>query len=156
VILAAQANRPHLMDMTLPQNHPMRRQGPNGPPIPPYDIAGWTLTLQMGVTALPITVKPAPDLLGALSAPVTKEILPPAPIATLAVAPAGGAYLLPTERNSSFTAVNRLLAAVFPSVAGRRRRASTEPIGRRGPSRSRRPRRPVKRSPLSPLICVCR
>ena len=114
MILAAQANRPQLMDMALPQNHPMRRQGPDGPPIPPYDIAGWTLTLQMGVTSVPITEKLTGDLLAALSDPAAKEILPPAPIATMAIAPAGGAYLLPTERNSSFAAVNRLLASGLP------------------------------------------
>ena len=113
VILASQANRPQLMDMVLPQNHPMRRQGPDGPPIPPYDIAGWTLTLQMGVTAVPMTVKPTGDIVSALRAPETKEILLPKPMSP-AAAPAGGSYLLPTERNSTFRAVNRLLAAGVP------------------------------------------
>lgn len=113
VILAAQANRPQLMDMVLPQNHPMRRQGPNGPPIPPYDIAGWTLTLQMGVTTIPMTVKPTAEIVGALRAPETKEISLPRP-ASLAAAPAGGSYLLPTERNITFRAVNRLLATGVP------------------------------------------
>jgi hypothetical protein len=113
VILSSQANRPQLMDMVLPQNHPMRRQGPNGPPIPPYDIAGWTLTLQMGVTTVPMTTKPTADLIGALNSPETKAIVLPRP-ASFAAALSGGSYLLPTERNTSFVAVNRLLAAKIP------------------------------------------
>ena len=45
----AQAFRPHVMDMFEPQDHPNDFPYPGGPPIPPYDIAGWTLALQMGV-----------------------------------------------------------------------------------------------------------
>lgn len=49
VIEAAQAYRPFLMDMMEPQNYPTRLQYPGGPPDPPYDLAGWTLPMQMGV-----------------------------------------------------------------------------------------------------------
>jgi len=37
------------MDMMEPQLYPDRRQFPGGPPITPYDLAGWTLPMQMGV-----------------------------------------------------------------------------------------------------------
>lgn len=50
VIKAGQAFRPFLMDMMEPQNYPTRLQYPGGPPDPPYDLAGWTLPMQMGVT----------------------------------------------------------------------------------------------------------
>lgn len=50
VIKAAQAYRPFVMDMMEPQNYPTRLQYPGGPPDPPYDLAGWTLPMQMGVT----------------------------------------------------------------------------------------------------------
>jgi hypothetical protein len=109
VLLAAQPNRPFLLDMFTPQNHPMLRRGPTGPPIPPYDIAGWTLAYQMGVETVPMASSPPPDLLAALGTPATAAITAPAPPA-LTKAPSGGAYLLPAERNASFTAANRLLA----------------------------------------------
>ncbi len=49
VVKTAQAFRPHVIDMFEPQNHPNDFQYPGGPPIAPYDNAGWTLALQMGI-----------------------------------------------------------------------------------------------------------
>ena len=49
VVKTAQPFRPHVLDMFEPQDHPNDFQYPGGPPIPPYDNAGWTLAYQMGV-----------------------------------------------------------------------------------------------------------
>jgi hypothetical protein len=49
-IKAGQAFRPFVLDLMEPQNYPTRLQYPGGPPDPPYDLAGWTLPMQMGVT----------------------------------------------------------------------------------------------------------
>lgn len=49
VVRADQAFRPHVLDMFEPQDHPHDFEYPGGPPIAPYDSAGWTLALQMGV-----------------------------------------------------------------------------------------------------------
>ena len=49
VVKTDQAFRPHVMDMFEPQQHPNDFEYPGGPPIPPYDNAGWTLAFQMGV-----------------------------------------------------------------------------------------------------------
>ena len=49
VVKTAQAFRPHVMDMFEPQDHPNDFLYPGGPPVPPYDSAGWTLAFQMGV-----------------------------------------------------------------------------------------------------------
>lgn len=49
IIKTAQAFRPHILDMFEPQDHPNDFKYVNGPPIPPYDNAGWTLAFQMGV-----------------------------------------------------------------------------------------------------------
>ncbi|MFM6926560.1 MAG: M14 metallopeptidase family protein, partial [Ferruginibacter sp.] len=49
IIKTNQAFRPHILDMFEPQDHPNDFQYPGGPPVPPYDAAGWTLAYQMGV-----------------------------------------------------------------------------------------------------------
>jgi hypothetical protein len=50
VILASQSFRAYVMDLMEPQEYPDRRLYPGGPPAPPYDISGWTLPMQMGIT----------------------------------------------------------------------------------------------------------
>jgi hypothetical protein len=49
LIYAAQAFRPHVVNLMEPRDYPEREQYPGGPPETPYDLAGWTLPLQMGV-----------------------------------------------------------------------------------------------------------
>ena len=49
VVMTAQAFRPHVLDMFEPQDHPNVIPYPGAAPTPPYDNAGWTLALQMGV-----------------------------------------------------------------------------------------------------------
>ncbi|MFI5384980.1 MAG: M14 metallopeptidase family protein [Fimbriimonadales bacterium] len=49
VVRCDQAFRPHVLDMFEPQDHPNDLAYPGGPPIPPYDAAGYTLAYQMGV-----------------------------------------------------------------------------------------------------------
>ena len=49
VVMAAQAYRPEIRDMFEPQDHPQDFEYPGGPPIKPYDVAGWTLAMQMGI-----------------------------------------------------------------------------------------------------------
>lgn len=49
IVKTKQAFRPHVLDMFEPQDHPNDFQYPGGPPVPPYDAAGWTLAYQMGV-----------------------------------------------------------------------------------------------------------
>jgi hypothetical protein len=49
VVLSSQAYRAHVLDMFEPQDHPNDFKYEGGPPIPPYDNAGYTLAYQMGV-----------------------------------------------------------------------------------------------------------
>ena len=49
VLPAAQPFRPYLVDLVEPQRYPELRSGPGAPQRRPYDIAGWTLSMQMGV-----------------------------------------------------------------------------------------------------------
>jgi hypothetical protein len=50
IVKTNQAFRPHVVDMFEPQDHPNDFLYPGGPPVRPYDAAGWTLAYQMGVT----------------------------------------------------------------------------------------------------------
>lgn len=105
VVKCDQAFRPHVLDMFEPQDHPNDFQYEGGPPIAPYDSAGWTLAYQMGVKF--------DRVLDALSGPFEK--LPfgvlETPPAGKVIGPASGGYLISHMVNDSFVLVNRLLKA---------------------------------------------
>ncbi len=103
VIKAAQAFRPHVLDMFEPQDHPNDIPYPGGPPTAPYDNAGWTLAYQMGIAFDRLVDTAGEGPLEVVSG------LQKAPAGKLA-GPAAG-YLLGHGMNDAFTAVNRLLAA---------------------------------------------
>jgi len=104
VVTAAQAFRPHVRDMFEPQDHPDDFQYPGAPPTPPYDNAGWTLAIQMGVEVDRILE----GFDGPFEPIESWNAEPPAG----AVADANGAagFLFSHEVNDAFTAVNRLQA----------------------------------------------
>lgn len=105
VLKAAQAFRPHVLDMFEAQDHPDDFAYPGGPPRPPYDSAGWTPAYTMGVAfdrildAFDGPFEVVPDV---IKAPAGKVTGGPG-------TPAG--YLLSGEVNDAFVAINRLLAA---------------------------------------------
>lgn len=49
IVKTDQAFRPHVIDLFEPQDHPNDFAYPGGPPIAPYDAAGWTLAYTMGL-----------------------------------------------------------------------------------------------------------
>ncbi len=51
VLLAAQPFRPYLVDLLEPQKYPEIKTGASGSTKKPYDVAGWTLSMNMGVQA---------------------------------------------------------------------------------------------------------
>ena len=103
VVRTAQAFRPHVLDMFEPQDHPNDFQYPGGPPIPPYDNAGWTLAYQMGIEF--------DRILGPFDGPfeMLTDVQAPSPGRVLLATGAAG-FLLSHETNDAFVAVNRLLA----------------------------------------------
>jgi hypothetical protein len=104
VVKSAQAFRPHVLDMFEPQDHPDDIPYPGGPPIRPYDNAGWTLAYQMGVRF--------DRLLDGFDGPFEKVSGQQKP-APGKVSDAGGSagFLMSHAPNDAFTAINRLLAA---------------------------------------------
>jgi hypothetical protein len=105
VVLTAQAFRPHVLDMFEPQDHPNVIPYPGAPPTPPYDNAGWTLALQMGIQF--------DRILEPFSGPFEKvtdwNVKPPAGRVTSVARPFE--YRFDRRVNDSVIAVNRLIAA---------------------------------------------
>ncbi|MBS1875213.1 MAG: hypothetical protein JSU00_18520 [Acidobacteria bacterium] len=58
VLPAEQPFRGYLLDLMEPQRYPDMRSSPTGPQKRPYDVAGWTLPMQMGVQVVRLD-KPA-------------------------------------------------------------------------------------------------
>jgi hypothetical protein len=106
VVKCAQAGRPFILDMFQPQDHPNDFQYPGGPPIPPYDIAGWTLAFQMGVQF--------DGIKEGFDGPFTKipyGQLQPMPSLSFNSPPNTKGYWISHSINNSFIVVNRLLKA---------------------------------------------
>jgi hypothetical protein len=102
VIKCDQAFRPHILSMFEPQDYPDDIPCPGGPPVPTYDMAGWTLAFQMGVRFDRILEGfdgPFEIIQGFADIPAGK------------IAGTGGAvgFLLDHRVNDSFIATNRLL-----------------------------------------------
>ena len=103
VVKAAQAFRPHVLDMFEPQDHPDDIPYPGAAPKPPYDSAGWTLAYQMGVQF--------DRILDGFDGPfevIAGPAKPPAGKVSGSRNPAG--YLVSHRVNDAFLATNRLLA----------------------------------------------
>jgi hypothetical protein len=137
IVKSAQPFRPHVMDMFEPQDHPDDFAYPGANPTRPYDSAGWTLALQMGVQFDRIldgfdgpfekltdfakfpagTIRggpPAPEAAPAASASDARTLYAlltrRADLASAAQGTATG-YYFSHKSNNSFIAVNHLLAA---------------------------------------------
>jgi len=103
VVKAAQAFRPHVLDMFEPQDHPDDIPYPGGPPTRPYDNAGWTLAYQMGVRF--------DRILDGFDGPFERVSGLQKPAAGKVTGTATTGYVMSHAANDSFTAINRLLAA---------------------------------------------
>ncbi|MEO9004869.1 MAG: M14 metallopeptidase family protein [Ginsengibacter sp.] len=103
VIKTNQAFRPHVIDMFEPQDHPNDFQYPGGPPVRPYDAAGWTLAYQMGISF--------DRILHGFDGPFTTipygEIQSP-PLQIVKSSDSG--FILSPSRNNTFLAINELLS----------------------------------------------
>lgn len=101
IVPAAQAFRPYVIDLLEKQVYPDTRLDPAGAVKPPYDISGWTLPMQMGVTVdfvadeLDVDAEAVSGLVSLSAGEVAGN--------------ARFGYALGHEMNVSIKAVNRLL-----------------------------------------------
>jgi len=102
IINAAQAFRPYVVDLLEKQTYPDTRLDPAGAIKPPYDIAGWTLPMQMGVAVDFIREDLDVDSVRISGVAHT-------PVGDIRGSSRFG-YALSHESNASIKAVNRLLA----------------------------------------------
>ena len=103
LISRKQAFSAYAADLLEAQDYPDRRRTPDGAPDPPYDLAGWTLPMQMGIRVEAVDSLPAPA-----SSPVTGRVAAPAGEVS---GGAGFGYAISHRPNASVVAQNRLLAA---------------------------------------------
>ncbi|TKC03097.1 M14 family metallopeptidase [Pedobacter cryotolerans] len=101
IVKTDQAFRPHVLDMFEPQDHPNDFKYEGGPPVAPYDAAGWTLAYLMNVKF--------DRILNNFEGPFEKipygELLKVTPKSL----PSGSGYVLSAAANESYAAVNELL-----------------------------------------------
>ena len=100
VLLAAQANRPLIMNLMERQRYPDRRLYRGGPPEPPYDLSGWTLSMQMGADVVRID-----ERFTASTEPIRDTLAPSGEVRGTA----GSGWALSPKANASAKAVNLLL-----------------------------------------------
>lgn len=107
VVRTDQAFRPHILDMSEPQDHPQDFAYPGGPPIKPYDITGYTLAMQMNV-------KFDRELDGAPQHfPVVPDVIDTPPAGHLLGSGSAG-YIVSHATDNSYILTNRLLKANVP------------------------------------------
>jgi hypothetical protein len=103
IIKTNQAFRPHILDMFEPQDYPNDFLYPGGPPVPPYDITGWTPAFTMGFKYTRILN----DFEGPFQAIASGELQSPSGEFKPSVKTAG--FILDSRCDNSFVAVNDLI-----------------------------------------------
>ncbi len=104
IIFMTQPYRAYVKSLLERQSYPARRVGPNGPPERPYDVAGWTLPLQMGVSVITIERRFEPPSL-------TRVTAPRMPNSAVWGERKPSYWVVEGRGNGAALAVNRLLAA---------------------------------------------
>jgi len=122
VVLMDQPFSPLVKELFEVQRYPELRESPNGAPRRPYDVTGWTLTMQMDVHVAPV-LQPVSDEQRANLQPIAQFTPPPG-----SVEGGGATYVLSHKPNASFKAINDILAE-----GGRVGFASTEVETAEGP-----------------------
>ncbi len=113
IVMMDQPFSPLVKELMEPQHFPDLRTTPNGPPVRPYDVAGWTLPMQMGVDVETVIQPISADQRAKLQRIEKFE----APAGS--VEGSGAVYTMSAQANSSFSAMNEALTSgAKASVAG--------------------------------------
>ncbi|MHC4326169.1 MAG: M14 family metallopeptidase, partial [Planctomycetota bacterium] len=107
ILYCSQPYRAHLNDMMERQVYPDRASYPGGPPEAPYDTAGWTLPLQMGVRVVSVNqpFESGARKLEAVAMPQGK--VTESPTDTVG-------YVVRAGANDNYRLINRLFKAGIP------------------------------------------
>ncbi|HEY7180471.1 MAG TPA: M14 family metallopeptidase, partial [Blastocatellia bacterium] len=105
VILMDQPFAPLVKELFEPQRYPDLRETPSGPPILPYDVAGWTLPMQMGVETAVVRQPVGADQRAGLR--LLERFTPPPG----GVQGSGSVFVISHKTNASFKAINETLSA---------------------------------------------
>ena len=107
ILYCSQPYRAHLNDMMERQIYPDRSSYPGGPPEAPYDTAGWTLPLQMGVRVISVNrpFDSRTQKLETMSIPQGKLIEPSKDTR---------GYVVRAGTNDNYRLINRLFKAGIP------------------------------------------
>jgi Zinc carboxypeptidase len=105
VVLMDQPFAPLVKELFETQRYPDLRETPNGPPVLPYDVAGWTLPMQMGVETAAVLQPVGADQRAGL------RLLDHAPHPPGGVQGSGPVYVISHRTNNSFSAINQVLTA---------------------------------------------
>ncbi len=106
ILYCCQPYRGHLNDMMERQEYPNRSAYPQGPPEAPYDIAGWTLPLQMGVRVVSVNQP--------FECRAQELETIPLPRGKIVKAEEADGYLVRAGANDNYRLMNRLFAAGIP------------------------------------------
>jgi hypothetical protein len=104
ILYCSQPYRSHLNDMMERQVYPNRSYYQGGPPEAPYDMAGWTLPLQMGVRSVSVNqpFESQARKLDVVTLPQGKVTESPEQ---------AGAYVVQAGSNDNYRLINRLFKA---------------------------------------------
>ena len=104
IVKTNQAFRAHVIDMFEPQDHPNDFQYPGGPPVRPYDAAGWTPAFTMGIEFDRIL----DDFTGPFETIAYGQLQKP--VGSVNTVPSAIGYVFSTKENAAYYAINTLLA----------------------------------------------
>ena len=105
VVLMDQPFSPLVKELFEAQQYPDLRETPNGPPKLPYDVTGWTLSMQMDVQVAPVLQPVSTADRAALEK--IEKFAPPAG----SVTGTGSIYIASHKPNASFKLLNEVLAS---------------------------------------------